>query len=180
MLFLASFKLVLMCCSCLHHLLPWVASCSLSCIMLVVHHAMFMCCVLTMLFPSFLLCSFSIIPVSLRSWGSVRLCWFLYFMDLSSSWRDFRQDGRHHGSHYSLCYASCLDAIAMSRYLPLVFQASQIAMKPSNLFTLPSKPLFGYVTTLLSPSYSVASCRCSCRLFHVGTWISWDITISLI
>ena len=34
MLFPASFKLALMCCSCLHHLLPWVASCSL-----VMHHA---------------------------------------------------------------------------------------------------------------------------------------------
>ena len=33
MLFPASFKLVLMCCSCLHHLLPWVASCSF-----VMHH----------------------------------------------------------------------------------------------------------------------------------------------
>ena len=35
MLFLASFKLALMCCSCLHHLLPWVASCSF-----VMHHAL--------------------------------------------------------------------------------------------------------------------------------------------
>ena len=34
MLFPASFKLALMCCSCLHHLLPWVASCSF-----VMHHA---------------------------------------------------------------------------------------------------------------------------------------------
>ena len=34
MLFPASFKLALRCCSCLHHLLPWVASCSL-----VMHHA---------------------------------------------------------------------------------------------------------------------------------------------
>ena len=33
MLFPASFKLALMCCSCLHHLLPGVASCSL-----VLHH----------------------------------------------------------------------------------------------------------------------------------------------
>ena len=33
MLFPASFKLTLMCCSCLHHLLPWVALCSL-----VMHH----------------------------------------------------------------------------------------------------------------------------------------------
>ena len=29
MLFPASFKLALMCCSCMHHLLPWVAPCSL-------------------------------------------------------------------------------------------------------------------------------------------------------
>ena len=35
----------------------------------------------------------------------------------------------------------------------------------------PSKPLIGYVTALLNPSYSVASCRCSLSLFHVGTWI---------
>ena len=51
--------------------------------------------------------------------------------------------------------------------------------EPLTFDTLPSKPLFGYVTPLLSTSYSVASCR----LFHVGTWISWifwDITISLI
>ena len=44
--------------------------------------------------------------------------------------------------------------------LPITcYQASQIAMSASNLFTLPSKPLLGYVTALLSPSYSVASCR---------------------
>ena len=30
---------------------------------------------------------------------------------------------------------------------------------------------------LLSPSYSVASCRWSWSLFHVGTWICWDIII---
>ena len=31
--------------------------------------------------------------------------------------------------------------------------------EPLTFATLPSKPLFGYVTALLSPSYSVASCR---------------------
>ena len=31
--------------------------------------------------------------------------------------------------------------------------------EPLTVVTLPSKPLFGYVTALLSPSYSVASCR---------------------
>ena len=39
----------------------------------------------------------------------------------------------------------------MSRFQPLVYQATQIAMTASNLFTLPSKPLLGYVTALLSP-----------------------------
>ena len=39
----------------------------------------------------------------------------------------------------------------MLHYLSLVYQASQIAMSASNLFTLPSKPLLGYVTALLSP-----------------------------
>ena len=38
-------------------------------------------------------------------------------------------------------------------------QASQIAMSASNIFTLPSKPLLGYVTALPSPSYSVGSCK---------------------
>ena len=37
---------------------------------------------------------------------------------------------------------------------------------------LPSKLLFGYVTALLSPSYSVVSCRWRWRLFHVGTCLS--------
>ena len=48
------------------------------------------------------------------------------------------------------------------RYVALpIFCSSSlpIVMSASNLFTLPSKPLFGYVTALLSPSYSVVSCR---------------------
>ena len=44
--------------------------------------------------------------------------------------------------------------------LPITCSSSlPIAMSASNLFTLPSKPLLGYVTALLSPSYSVVSCR---------------------
>ena len=50
-----------------------------------------------------------------------------------------------------LCFASCLDAIAMLRYLSLVYHASHIAMSASNLFTLPSKLLFGYVTAFAQP-----------------------------
>ena len=40
----------------------------------------------------------------------------------------------------------------MLRYLSLALQASQIAMKPPLTFvTLPSKPLFGYVTAFAQP-----------------------------
>src|SRR5215216_4452020 len=62
------------------------------------------------------------------------------------------QDDHYPGYPYYLCYASCLDAIAMSRYPPLVYQAYQIAMKqPLTFFTLPSKPLFCYVTACSAP-----------------------------
>ena len=40
--------------------------------------------------------------------------------------------------------------------------------EPLTFDTLPSKPLLGYVTALLSPSYSVVSCRWSWRLLHDG------------
>ena len=50
-------------------------------------------------------------------------------------------------------------SIAMLCYLSLVPQASPNCHEPLTFDTLPSKPLFGYVTALLSPSYSVVSCR---------------------
>ena len=44
--------------------------------------------------------------------------------------------------------------------LPITYSSSlPICHEPLTFVTLPSKPLFGYVTALLSPSYSVASCR---------------------
>src|SRR5215216_1583595 len=54
----------------------------------------------------------------------------------------------------------------------LFIKPPQIAMLASNLFTHPSKLLFGYIAVLLRPSYSIASCRCSCKLFHL-----WDMDI---
>ena len=142
----------------MHH--PWL------CIMPCLCDGCLLCCLL--LFGLLL----SLASVSFRSCEDS-----FDYVRLSSSWtrssslRDLRQDDRYHGSHYYLCYTSWLHAIALSLYLPLVYQASQVAMIASDLFHHPNKPLFGYVTALLSPSYSVASCRCNCRLFHVGTWI---------
>ena len=48
------------------------------------------------------------------------------------------------------------------RYVALpIFCSSSLpnCHEPLTFDTLPSKPLFGYITTLLSLSYSVASCR---------------------
>ena len=81
MLFPASFKLALMCCSCLHHLLPWVASSSF-----VMHHACCESCHVYVWCVYHVVCFFSIVPVLLRSWGFVhlrlvRLHPFVFFMD---------------------------------------------------------------------------------------------------
>ena len=85
----------------------------------------------------------------------------------SSSERDFRQDDYHLGSHYYHCYASCF-------VLSLCCATNHLPFKPPNCMIeplthhCPSKPLIGYVTALLSPSYSVVSCKWSWRLLHGG------------
>ena len=44
--------------------------------------------------------------------------------------------------------------------LPIICSSSlPNCHEPLTFDTLPTKPLFGYVTALLSPSYSVVSCR---------------------
>ena len=64
--------------------------------------------------------------------------------------------------------ASCSALLLFRATYHLPYHASHIAMSASNLFTLPSKPLLGYVTALLSPSYSVVSWRWRWRLTHDG------------
>lgn len=79
----------------------------------------------------------------------------------SSSWTrssflwDFRQDDRYPGSHYYHCYASCFVLSLCCATYHLFIKPPQFAMSASNLFTLPSKPLLGYVTALLSPLTSL-------------------------
>ena len=156
--------------------------CSLNrtCIILVCASWHIHACVFTMLFASFRLCSFLIVSVSLRLGGFVRLRGIVFFMDSFFFLAGFQARWPLPSISLLSLLASCFVLSLCRRYLSLVYHTSQIAMSASNLFTLPSKPLFGYVTTLLSPSYGIASCRCNCRLFHVGTCISWDIRISLI
>ena len=73
------------------------------------------------------------------------------------------------------CSLFCYAAIRTTCFIMPPILPGQAANPP-----FPSKPLFDYVTALLSPSYNVASCRWRWSLFHVGTWLCWDITISLI
>ena len=180
MLFSASFKLALMCCSCMHHLLPWVASCSL-----VMHHACM--CIMSCLCVVFLLCCvllldssrfIAIVRIRSSTFGSassVRLLHGLVLLPCGISGK----------MTATLDLTTIIAMLVASFYrfaaLPIFCSSSlPYCHEPLTFVTLPSKPLFGYVTALLSPSYSVASCRWRWSLFHVGTRICWDITISLI
>ena len=52
-----------------------------------------------------------------------------------------------------------LRSIALLRYLSPIYQAIPYCHEPLTFDTLSSTPLFGYVTAVAQPSYSVASCR---------------------
>ena len=58
----------------------------------------------------------------------------------------------------------------MSRFLPLVYQASQIAMIHPLTFHHPSKPLFGYVTACSAPLIAllVAGAVAGCFMLEHG------------
>ena len=151
MLFPASFKLALMCCSCLHHLLPWVASCSLtlhhdcSCIMSCSCVVCLPCCML--LLDSF--CFVAIVRIRSSTFGS-------------SSWLHLL-----HGLVLLPCGISgkmtaTLDLTTIIAMLVALFY--RFAMlpisccsslpnchEPLTFVTLPSKPLFGYVTAFAQP-----------------------------
>ena len=125
-----------------------------------------MCCVFTMLFASFRLCFSLIVPVTLRLWGSVRLHPFVFFMDSFFLLAAFQARWPYPRNHFYLCLlVAC--SIPMLRFLPLALSCLPYChVKP--LTHLPSKPLFGYVTAFLSPSYSIVSCRWS--LEFVPCW----------
>ena len=125
-------------------------------------------------------CFFSIVPVSLRSWGFVRLRLVRLLHGLI-----FLPSGISGKMTVTLDLTTIIAMLAASFYrfaaLPITCSSSlPKCHEPLTFFTLPSKPLFGYVTALLSPSYSVASCRWRWRLLHVGLCLCWDIKISLI
>ena len=175
MLVPASFKLVLMCYSCLHHLLPWVASYSL-----VMHHTW-----LSVMPCSCVVC----LPCCVLLLDSSRVVAIVRIR--SSSWLHLLHGLVLLPSGISGKVTITLDLITIIamlvasfyRYAALPITCSSSlpnCHEPLTFDTLPSKPLFGYVTALLSPSYSVASCRWRLGFLHVGLCLCWDITISLI
>ena len=115
-------------CSVVCFTLPLHASLNQTCIILVCASWLVYACVFTMLFVSFRvasLVSFGFVP---ELWGFVWLHWVVYFLDSFFFLAGSQARWPYPRNHYYLCYASCLDANAMSHYLPLVYQASQIAM----------------------------------------------------
>ena len=73
------------------------------------------------------------------------------------------------------CSLYCYDALPTTCYI----MPPMLPCQASNHPFLANRCL-AKLPLLLSPSYSVASCRWSWSWFHVGTWIFWLITISLI
>ena len=139
-----------------------------TCIILVCASWLVYACVFTMLFVPFRVAShvsFGFVP---ELWGFVRLWPFVFFLDSFFFLAGFQARWSYPRNHYYLCYASLLAlAMPMLRCLPFACQPPKLPCQTSNP-PCPSKPLIGYVTALLSPSYSVASCRWSWRLLHGG------------
>ena len=146
---------------------------------MIVHIVVFMWWLFTMLLASFQiasLVSFGFVP---ELWGFVRLRPFVFFMDPFLFLAGFQARWPYPRNHFYLCFTSCsfycYVALPTTCYILPPILLSQTSNPPC-----PSKPLIGYVTTLLSPSYSIVSCRWRWRLLHVGLCLCWDIIISLI
>ena len=86
------------------------------------------------------------------------------YVRLSSSWtrssslRDLRQDDHYPQYHFYLCLL-VVRSIAMLHYLPLVSMPATLPCQASNPPFLANRCI-AMIPLLLSPSYSVASCRC--------------------
>ena len=149
MLFSASFKLALMCCSCLHHILPWVASCRF-----VMHHAWL--CIMSCICVVCLLCCVLLLDSS-RIVAIVRIRSSTLG---SSSWLHLL-----HG--LVLLPSGISDKMTTSCFvLSLCCATYHLFIKPpilswtSNLWHLSyANRCLAMLPLLLSPSYSIASYR---------------------
>ena len=169
MLFPASFKLALMCCSCLHHLLPLVASCSL-----VMHHA-WLCilsCLCVVCLPCCVLlldssCFVAIVRIRSSTLGSSSWLHLLHGLVLLPCGISGKMTA-------TLDLTTIIAMLVASFYrfaaLPITCLSSHPKLPwTSNLWHLSyANRCLAMLPLLLSPSYSVASCRWSWRLLHGG------------
>ena len=161
----ASFKLASMWGSCMHHLLPCVASCSLvmhltwmsimPCYVLCVYHVVFFFPVMLLLDSSYFVAIVRIRSSTLGSSSPVRL---LHGLDLLPSGISGKITVTLDLTTIIAMLVVSMLSLCRASY-HLVIKPPKLPCQPLTFFTLPSKPLFSYVTALLSPSYSVVSCR---------------------
>ena len=169
MLFPASFKLALMCCSCLHHLLPWVASCSLvlhdtwlsimpcSCVVCLP------CCVL--LFDSS--CFVAIVRIRSSMLGLSSWLHLLHGLVLLPSGISGKMTA-------TLDLTTIIAMLVASFYrfaawpINCSSSLSKLLCQPLTFSPFLANRCLAMLPPLLSPSYSVVSCRWSWRLPHDG------------
>ena len=121
--------------------------CIMPCLCLCIYHVV-------CFFPVLLLSSDNVAFVRIRSTTLVRLLHGLVLLPCGISGK----------MTATLDFTTIIAMLVASFYLYVVlpiFCSSSLpnCHEPLTFDTLPSKPLFGYVTALLSPSYSIASCR---------------------
>ena len=131
----------------------------------------------TMLFASFRCCFFGLVPITSRLWGSVRLCLFVFFMDSFFFLAGSQARWPYPWNHFYLCLLDARSiAMPILRYLPHALPCLPYCHVKASNPPCPRKLLFGYVTALLSPSYSVVSCMW--RLEFVLCW-NMDIFVGI-
>ena len=148
--------------------LPCHASLNWTCIIIVCASCHVMWWLFTMLCASFRCLLLQVGSGNVVLWGPVRLCPFVFFIESFFFLAGSQARWSYPRNHFYLCFARCsLFCYVMLRCLPLAFKPPKLRCQTSNP-PCPSKPLIGYVTALLSPSYSVASC--GWRLETVPCW----------
>ena len=132
---------------------------------------MFMWWLFTLLFAPFRWLLLRVGSDNIVLWGFVRLRSFVFFMDSFFFLAGFQ-------ARWPLPLISLLSLLASCFVLSLCCATYHLFTMPPKL---PCQPLtfspflanrcLAMLPLLLSPSYSVVSCRWSWSLFHVGTWL---------
>ena len=170
-----------MCCSCLHHLLPWVAPYSFVmqhtwlCIMPCSCVVCLPCCV-PLLDSS---CCVAIVRTRSSTVGSASFVRLLHGLVLLPCGISGKMTA-------TLDLITIIAMLVASFYrfaaLPIFCSSSHPKLPWTSNLWHPSYAnlCLAMLPLLLIPSYSVASCRWSWRFLHGGQDLCWDITISLI